>query len=147
MFSPYIYHHGRFLIFDPSKDNLSISKLHKRALSSLEQLRTANLLRKKKDKLSEMKEDMIVVHIQDDTKTATMADGTKSLVPASNNIYKIKEMLSGTMGVRVRSLVDNSIRTLPKDQIRPLNLSDAMGIQIDPAVLFQEIKQNRCGQT
>ena len=143
MFSPYIYHHGRFLIFDPSKDNLSISKLHKRALSSLEQLRTANLLRKKKDKLSEMKEDMIVVHIQDDTKTATMADGTKSLVPASNNIYKIKEMLSGTMGVRVRSLVDNSIRTLPKDQIRPLNLSDAMGIQIDPAVLFQEIKQNR----
>ena len=143
MFSPYIFHHGKFLMHCPIRDNLAISALHKRTLISLEKLRSANLLRKKNYKLNEICENMIVIHIADDKNCKTQDDGSKALVPAASNIYKVKEMLSGDMGLTVFSLVDGSERTLSKSEVRPMTLNDTLGLSIDPVYLFQEIKQNR----
>ena len=138
--SPLIYQNN---LTNPPLDLADVADIHSRTLSELTRLRDLNIKRKAKNAFADLQKGTIVVHVQGDKEVPTQADGTRSLVPTAQDIYKIKSFTSGKIGANVVSLVTGDERTLPVSSVRRLMLEDSLGIDIDPNVLFSDIKTAR----
>ena len=90
-----------------------------------------------------IEKNSIVVEIKNDKEVDTQIDGTRSLVTPASDVYKVLDLSSGKMGIRALSLVTGHERTIPLDKVRRMNLSDIVGIRLDPTLLFQDIKESR----
>ena len=142
-FSPLTYHHSRWITYDPSLTETPINQHHKKAIDALNKIRNANMMRNANIDKYAIEKNSIVVEIKNDKEVDTQIDGTRSLVTPASDVYKVLDLSSGKMGIRALSLVTGHERTIPLDKVRRMNLSDIVGIRLDPTLLFQDIKESR----
>ena len=141
--SPLIYQNN---LASPPLDLADVADIHCRTLAELTRLRDLNIKRKAKNAFSDLTEGTIVVHVLGDKEVPTQQDGTRGLVPTAQDVYKITSFTSGMIGANVVSLVTGDERTLPVSSLRRLMLEDSLGIDIDPNILFSDIKTARHNQ-
>ena len=121
----------------------SAEHIHLKCLDKIKRVRETALKKLSNvDKLRPLMPGQIVKQTIGD-KEAKTEDGSRGLQSTTKDYFKIMEILSGGMSLKVTSLLTGDIKVVPRSSVERLETTDLLGLELNAKDLFKDLQNAR----